>query len=56
MINIIVHKPKLVFHLNAIYKHFLCYIKIRLWVTRPQVPCVTQEGSKELDLRKWLET
>jgi hypothetical protein len=25
-------------------------------LTRPQVPCVTQNGSKELDLRKWLET
>ncbi len=24
-------------------------------VTHPQVPCVTQKGSKELDLRKWLE-
>jgi hypothetical protein len=24
-------------------------------MTRPQVPCVTQKGSKELDLRKWLE-
>jgi hypothetical protein len=24
-------------------------------LTRPQVPCVTQKGSKELDLRKWLE-
>jgi hypothetical protein len=27
----------------------------RLFFTRPQVPCVTQKGSKELDLRKWLE-
>jgi hypothetical protein len=26
------------------------------WVTRPQVPCVTPKGSKELDLRNWLET
>ncbi len=25
-------------------------------VTCPQVPCVTQKGSKELDLQKWLET
>jgi hypothetical protein len=25
-------------------------------MTRPQVPCVTQKGSKELDLRKWSET
>jgi hypothetical protein len=25
-------------------------------VMRPQVPCVTQKGSKELDLRKWLKT
>jgi hypothetical protein len=25
-------------------------------MTRPQVPCVSQKGSKELDLRKWLET
>jgi hypothetical protein len=25
-------------------------------MTRPQVPCVTQRGSKELDLRNWLET
>jgi hypothetical protein len=25
-------------------------------LTRPQVPCVTQKGSKELDLRNWLET
>jgi hypothetical protein len=25
-------------------------------MTRPQVPCVTQKGSKELDLRNWLET
>jgi hypothetical protein len=25
-------------------------------LTRPQVPCVTQKGSKELDLRKWSET
>jgi hypothetical protein len=24
-------------------------------MTRPQVPCVTQKGSKELDLQKWLE-
>jgi hypothetical protein len=23
---------------------------------RAQVPCVTQKGSKELDLQKWLET
>jgi hypothetical protein len=23
---------------------------------RPQIPCVTQKGSKELDLRNWLET
>ncbi len=23
---------------------------------RPQIPCVTQRGSKELDLRNWLET
>jgi hypothetical protein len=30
--------------------------QIILVVTRPQVPCVTQNGSKELDLRKWLET
>ncbi len=22
----------------------------------PQVPCVTQKGSKKLDLRNWLET
>ncbi len=25
-------------------------------VTRPQVPCVTLKGSKELDLRNWLES
>jgi hypothetical protein len=25
-------------------------------LTRPQVPCVTQKGSKKLDLRKWLKT
>jgi hypothetical protein len=25
-------------------------------MTCPQIPCVTQKGSKELDLRKWLET
>ncbi len=25
-------------------------------MTRPQVPCVTQKGSKKLDLRKWSET
>ncbi len=25
-------------------------------MARPQVPCVTQKGSKELDLRKWSET
>jgi hypothetical protein len=25
-------------------------------VMRPQVLCVTQNGSKELDLRKWLKT
>jgi hypothetical protein len=25
-------------------------------LTHPQVPCVTQKWSKELDLRKWLET
>jgi hypothetical protein len=25
-------------------------------LTRPQVLCVTQKGSKELDLRKWSET
>jgi hypothetical protein len=25
-------------------------------LTCPQVPCVTQKGSKELDLRKWSET
>jgi hypothetical protein len=25
-------------------------------VTCPQVPWVTQKGSKELDLRNWLET
>jgi hypothetical protein len=28
----------------------------RLQLIRPQVPCVTQKGSKELDLRNWLET
>ncbi len=25
-------------------------------MTRPQVPCVTQKGSKELELRKWSKT
>ncbi len=24
-------------------------------LTRPQIPCVTQRGSKKLDLRNWLE-
>ncbi len=27
-----------------------------MYLTRPQVPCVTQKGSKELDLWNWLET
>jgi hypothetical protein len=27
-----------------------------LVLTCPQVPCVTQNGSKKLDLRKWSET
>jgi hypothetical protein len=33
-----------------------CRLGIRGHLTRPQVLCVTQKGSKELDLQKWLET
>jgi hypothetical protein len=31
-------------------------VHVVLKVTRPQVPYVTQNGFKELDLQKWLET
>jgi hypothetical protein len=40
----------------------LMIVAMALWsfwmanMTRPQVPWVTQKGSKELDLRNWLET
>jgi hypothetical protein len=34
----------------------LCDMAPNECMTRPQVPYVTQKGSKELDLRKWSET
>jgi hypothetical protein len=40
---------------EGVIRNFICGGK-DVPVTRPQVPCVTQKGSKELDLRNWLET
>ncbi len=45
-------------NLKEVPLHHVCEacIKGKHQMTRPQVPCVTQNGSKELDLRKWSET
>jgi hypothetical protein len=41
------------YNINIILKNWgITFFRL----TRPQVPCVTQKGSKELDLQNWLET